>query len=188
MVAPFDAAEFRRTLGCLPTGVAVITTTGPSGAPVGMAANSFMSVSLDPPLVMLCVAHESATLVDLRRSGTFCANVLAAEQAPLCQRFSLKGVDRFAGVPWTPSAAGPQLDDALARVSCSLQTEHVAGDHVILVARVTALAVHPDEPAPLVFHRGRLGGFREEPKPSARTWSPHRQGVGGSAWVSLAAG
>ncbi|MGC0421405.1 flavin reductase family protein [Embleya sp. AB8] len=161
MVAPFDATEFRRTLGCLPTGVTVITTNMPGGEPAGMACNSFMSVSLDPPLIMLCVGHASSTLIELRQSGAFCVNILGSDQGRLCRQFSVKDIDRFAGVSWTESAAGPELCDALAWMSCSIETEQVAGDHVIIVAAVTALRVNRDEPAPLVFHRGRFGSFRE---------------------------
>ncbi|MGX1514072.1 flavin reductase family protein [Streptomyces collinus] len=161
MSATFDATEFRRTLGHLPTGVTVITTTGEDGRPVGMACNSFVSVSLQPPLVMFCAGNTSSTLVDLRRSGTFCVNILGEDQGPLCKQFSMKDVDRFASVSWTASPAGPQLTDALAWVSCSIETEQAAGDHVILIAAVTGLRVNPDEPDPLVFHRGRLGSFTE---------------------------
>jgi flavin reductase (DIM6/NTAB) family NADH-FMN oxidoreductase RutF len=161
MGAPFDARDFRRVLAYLPTGVTVITTTGPFGQPVGMACNSFTSVSLRPPLVMFCAGNSSSTLVDLRRSGTFCVNVLGSDQGPLCRQFSLKDIDRFAGVPWRETAAGPELCDAIAWMSCSIDAEHVAGDHVIIVARVTALRVNQDESAPLVFHRGRFGSFSE---------------------------
>ncbi|WP_089156417.1 flavin reductase family protein [Micromonospora sp. NBS 11-29] len=161
MVAPFDAMNFRRTLGQLPTGVTVITTTRPSGEPVGMACNSFTSVSLTPPLVMFCAANTSSTLVDFRTSGRFCVNILGSDQDAVCRRFALKGVDRFADVRWTASTAGPRLADALAWMSCSIEVEHPAGDHVIIIARVDDLRVNEDEPAPLVFHRGRYGSFGE---------------------------
>ncbi|MFF7247184.1 flavin reductase family protein [Embleya sp. NPDC008237] len=186
MVAPFDTTDFRRTLGYLPTGVTVITTTDPFGRPVGMACNSFMSVSLNPPLVMLCVGNASATLVDLRQSGGFCANILGSGQGQLCRQFSVKDIDRFAGVRWTESAAGPELCDALAWMSCSIDVEHVAGDHVILIAEVTALRVNQDEPEPLVFHRGVFGSFRENAEPLAAGASP-RPGAGGAARAASAA-
>ncbi|MER6961262.1 MULTISPECIES: flavin reductase family protein [unclassified Streptomyces] len=171
MVAPFDATEFRRTLGHLPTGVTVITARGQFGRPVGMACNSFMSVSLDPPLIMLCVGNASSTLIDLRQSGTFCVNILANGQEQLCRQFSVKDIDRFAGVRWAESPTGPELSDAVAWISCSIDTEHIAGDHVIIIARVTGLRVNQEEPAPLVFHRGRFGAFRdnEDLLPAARS-------------------
>ncbi|CQR65727.1 flavin reductase family protein [Streptomyces leeuwenhoekii] len=179
MVAPFDATDFRRTLGCLPTGVTVITAATPSGRPVGMACNSFVSVSLEPPLVMFCAGDASSTLTDLRSSGTFCVNILGSAQGALCRQFSVKGIDRFAGVRWTESAAGPELCDALAWMSCAIDTEHVAGDHVIIIARVTGLRVNQDEPEPLVFHRGRFGSFRESTEPLAVTGALPRQTPGG---------
>ncbi|GGV13972.1 flavin reductase family protein [Streptomyces spectabilis] len=179
MVAPFDAKEFRRALGYLPTGVTVITTTGEFGEPVGMACNSFMSVSLNPPLVMICAGNESATLVDLRRSGGFCVNILGSDQGDLCRQFAMKDIDRFAGVPWTDSAAGPELSEAIAWMSCSIEVEHNAGDHVIIIAEVTALRVNPDEPTPLVFHRGKFGSFREAVEPLAAPAARPRQAVGG---------
>ncbi|MFI1583914.1 flavin reductase family protein [Embleya sp. NPDC020630] len=178
MVVPFDMTEFRRTLGQLPTGVTVITTTGPFGGPVGMACNSFASVSLTPPLVMFCVGNESSTLIDLRRSGTFCVNVLGSDQGRLCRQFSVKDIDRFADVRWTEAPAGPELSDALAWLACTIDVEHAAGDHVIIVGRVNALRANRDEPAPLVFHRGRFGSFHETVEPLAATGVPPRSGAG----------
>ncbi|MEU0939853.1 flavin reductase family protein [Embleya sp. NPDC005971] len=186
MVAPFDTTDFRRTLGYLPTGVTVITTTDPFGRPVGMACNSFMSVSLNPPLVMLCVGEASATLVDLRQNGGFCVNILGSDQEQLCRQFSVKDIDRFAGVRWSESAAGPQLCDALAWMSCSIDVEHVAGDHVIIIAEVTGLRVNPDEPEPLVFHRGLFGSFRESAKPVAAGAAPGAGAGAGGRTVSVA--
>ncbi|MYS86327.1 flavin reductase family protein [Embleya scabrispora] len=185
MVAPFDPTDFRRALGHLPTGVTVITTTDPFGRPVGMACNSFMSVSLKPPLVMVCVGNTSSTLVDLRRSGGFCANILGSGQGQLCRQFSVKEIDRFAGVRWTDSAAGPELCDAIAWMSCSIDVEHVAGDHVVIIAEVTGLRVNPDEPEPLVFHCGTFGSFREIVEPLA-AGAASRPGVGGYSRASSA--
>ncbi|MEI5033116.1 flavin reductase family protein [Streptomyces sp. S1A(2023)] len=179
MGSPFGAMDFRRTLGQLPTGVTVITTVGSYGQPVGMACNSFMSVSLDPPLVLLCVGNTSSTLIDLQRSGKFCANILASSQAQLCRQFSVKGIDRFAGVPWAESAAGPELTESIAWMSCSIESEQDAGDHVVIIARVTGLRVNEDEPAPLVFHRGRFGSLSEAAEPLATTGAAPRPVTGG---------
>lgn len=179
MADPFDATDFRRTLGYLPTGVTVITTTGQLGQPVGMACNSLMSVSLDPPLILFGVGHTSSTLIDLRKSGTFCVNILGSGQGQLCRQFSIKDIDRFAGVRLAESAAGPELCDAIAWMSCTIEAEHVAGDHVVIIARVTALRVDEDEPAPLVFHRGRFGSFFEAPEPLATAGSISPRSMGG---------
>ncbi|MET7300532.1 flavin reductase family protein [Embleya sp. NPDC005575] len=186
MVAPFDTTDFRRTLGYLPTGVTIITTTDPFGRPVGMACNSFVSVSLKPPLVMLCVGNASSTLVDLRQSGGFCANILGSGQGQLCRQFSVKDIDRFAGVRWTDSAVGPELCDAIAWMSCSIDVEHVAGDHVIIIAEVIGLRVNQDESEPLVFHRGMFGSFRETAEPLAAGAPPRPRAGGGTRAPSVA--
>ncbi len=100
-----DSAEFRRVLSHLPTGVVVVTSVV-DGAPVGMACNSFTSISLDPALVGFSVAHTSSTWPPIRSAGRFCINVLAEDHAELTRNFSRKGIDRFSGVDWTERAGG----------------------------------------------------------------------------------
>ena len=151
---PVDAARYRQVLGHFATGITVITTDAGAGEPVGLAANSFTSVSLDPPLVAFCAAHTSATWEHIRRTRTFCVNVLSAEQEDVCRVFAGKGDDKFRGIGWRPGPSGaPVLDHALAWIDCRIEAEHQAGDHVIVVGRVLALAVDDDE-EPLLFYRG----------------------------------
>ena len=152
-----DPDRFRQVLGHLATGVTVVTAYGPDG-PVGMAANSVTSVSLDPPLVLVCPAKSSTTWPAIRAAGEFCVNVMAGHHEEICRRFALQGVDRFAGVAWSERAAGPALDDAVAWVECAIRDEHDAGDHTIVVASVLGLGAAEDA-APLVFFRGRYGTF-----------------------------
>lgn len=154
-----DPGQFRQVLGHLPTGVTVVTSTDEHGAPVGLSCNSFVSVSLDPPLVLVCAAKTSTTWPAIRARAAFTVNFLDGRGEGLCRRFAARGVDRFAGVRWTPSPTGPELADALAWLSCTVDAEHDAGDHVIVVARVTRLATSPETGTPLVFHRGRYGSF-----------------------------
>lgn len=149
--------EFRRTLGHLPTGVTVIAAAGAAG-PVGMAANSVTSVSLDPPLVLFCPAKSSDTWPAIREVGRFCINVVADHGEELTRRFARKGADRFEGVRWHRRTAGPGLDDAVAWIDCALREEHDAGDHTIAVAAVTALAT-AESSEPLLFLRGSYGRF-----------------------------
>jgi len=156
-------ARFRWALGHLPTGVTVITSTGPLGQPVGMACNSFTSVSLDPPLVLFCPAKSSSTWPLIRDRGMFCVNILGSGHEWMSRQFSAPRADRFSGVRWSGSDSGPELGDAAARISCAVTAEHDAGDHIIVVARVVGLAVAPGA-APLVFHRGRYGSFTEIPE------------------------
>lgn len=152
-----DPLEFRRVLGRLPTGVTVVTAHGPGG-PTGMSANSLTSVSLDPPLILLCPAKTSTTWPMIRSAGRFCVNVMASHQETLCRQFARMNVDRFDGVAFHHRESGPALDEAIAWLDASVDAEHDAGDHTIVVARVRALQARSDG-SPLVFFAGRYGTF-----------------------------
>lgn len=149
-----DPTGLRRVYGTVPAGVlAVCGLSG--GVPVGMAASSFTSVSLEPPLVSVCVQHTSTTwpvLAGLPRLGL---SVLGAGQDALCRRMSARGEDRFAGVRWSSTGGGAVLvDDAVAWFECAPHDELPAGDHRIVLLRVLAAATVPDA-EPLVFHSGK---------------------------------
>jgi 3-hydroxy-9,10-secoandrosta-1,3,5(10)-triene-9,17-dione monooxygenase reductase component len=150
---------FRRVLGHLPTGVTIVTAYG-GEEPVGLAANSVTSVSLVPPMILVCPAKSSTTWPAIRDSGRFCVNVMADGHGPTCRRFATKGIDRFAGLAWHRRPCGPGLDGAVAWIECALSDEHDAGDHTVAVARVLALEAASDA-VPLVFFRGRYGTFVE---------------------------
>ena len=153
-----DGELYRRVLGHLPTGVTVITALD-DGEPVGMSSNSFTSVSLHPPLVLFCPAKGSLTWPRIHASGSFAVNVFAAHHEQAARRFSQRGIDRFEGVSWHARPAGPALDDALAWIECTIDAEHDAGDHLIVVGAVRALEVREGETKPLVFFRGGYGSF-----------------------------
>ncbi|WP_171055281.1 flavin reductase family protein [Nonomuraea sp. K271] len=157
-----DTLRFRQVLGRFATGVVAITAVEPvSGEPCGLAANSFTSVSLDPPLVAFCVAHTSTSWPKVRGAKVVTVNVLAEHQRSVCAQLAAKGGDKFAGLEWTGSPGGnPVLDGSLAWIDCSVEAEHLAGDHMIVVARVLQLDTHADG-GPLVFFRGGYGGFVE---------------------------
>jgi len=155
---PIDSDRFRHVLGHLPTGVTVVTAHHASG-PVAMSANSVTSVSLDPPLILFCPAKSSETWPKIRAGGRFCVNVFAAHHEEASRRFSQKGVDRFAGVSWHDRGSGPALDDAVAWIECTIDAEHEAGDHLIVVGAVDELDVLAEGGEPLVFFRGRYGRF-----------------------------
>ncbi|MCD0453634.1 flavin reductase family protein [Actinocorallia sp. API 0066] len=159
-VSDLNGRRLRDVLGHFATGVVAITAIDPaSGRPTGLAANSFTSVSLDPPLVAFCVAHTSSTWPTLRRAAHLCINVLSEPQAQVCRQLAVKGGDKFAGVSWASSPAGtPVIDQALAWLEVSVEAEHAAGDHTIVVARVHHLDLHTGG-APLVFYQGRYGRF-----------------------------
>jgi len=152
-----DAATFRTVLGHFATGIAVVTAN--DGEPVGMACNSFTSVSLDPPLVLFCAAKDSTTYPRIQAAGRWAANFLAEDDEHVCRLFAQKDVDRFAHVAYGIGATGaPILEGALAFVDCVTETEHDAGDHLIVVGRVVELGYAP-EGKPLVFYRGGYGRF-----------------------------
>jgi 3-hydroxy-9,10-secoandrosta-1,3,5(10)-triene-9,17-dione monooxygenase reductase component len=159
-VTRIDSMRFRSILGRFATGVVAITAIDPeTGVPAGLAANSFTSVSLDPPLVGFCVAHTSTTWPKLRRADRHCINILSEPQTEVCLQLAAKGGDKFAGLDWTTSPSGsPVLDGALAWIECSVDVEYTAGDHMIVVARVHHLDKHHDG-EPLVFYKGGYGSF-----------------------------
>lgn len=149
--------RLRHVMGHFATGVTIVTAHGETG-PVGMAVNSFTSVSLEPPLVLLCPARTSFTWPIIRASGRFCINVMGSGHADFTRRFCQKPEDRFADLGWVDRQAGPALDSAVAWIECEVSTEHEAGDHTIVVARVDEVDV-AEAVDPLVFFRGAYGTF-----------------------------
>jgi 3-hydroxy-9,10-secoandrosta-1,3,5(10)-triene-9,17-dione monooxygenase reductase component len=157
-MAPTDATLMRRLLGHLPTGVTVLTART-EDEPVGMVANSVTSVSLDPPLMLVCPAKSSTTWPSIRAARGFCINVMAGHHEDVCRRFAVKGArDRFDDVSWHVRRGAPALDDAVAWIDCAIRDEHDAGDHTIVVADVMGIEA-AEEVEPLVFFRGRYGTF-----------------------------
>ena len=150
-----DAASFRTVLGHFATGITVITAMD-GDEPVGIAANSFTSVSLDPPLVLFCAAKTSSTWPRIQRAGHFTVNVLDEHQEEISQLFAAKDVDRFGQVQWRLGSQGPILHDVHAYLDCTIEAEHDAGDHVIVIGRVHELGLSADA-GPLLFYRGRYG-------------------------------
>jgi len=153
-----DPARLRTVFGHFATGVTVVTGVDAAG-PVGVAVNSFTSVSLDPPLVAFCVLTTSSTWPRIRTAGRFAVNILSSDQEAVSRRFASAVEDRFEGIGWHPSASGaPVLEGALAWIDAAVEAEHEAGDHVLVVGRVSGLDV-VGEGAPLVFYRGGYGRF-----------------------------
>ena len=152
-----DQGEFRATLGHFASGVVVVTGMHREG-PAGFTCQSFFSLSLDPPLVALAPGKSSTSWPRVAEAGTFCANILGADQEPLARTFANTGADKFAGVGWSPSPDGPpRLHGSLAWVDCVLESVQEAGDHYLAVARVVALDTGTGRP--LLFYRGGFGGF-----------------------------
>jgi len=152
---PADSATLRRYFGCFPSGVAAVCAFI-GGAPVGMAASSFTSVSIDPPLLSVCIRQESETWRQLRNSPRLGISILAEEQDVTCRTLSDKYGDRFCGVAWDRSRDDAVfIRDAAACFDCSVHAEIPAGDHdIVLLAIHAAQADHGIEA--LVFHKGRF--------------------------------
>jgi flavin reductase (DIM6/NTAB) family NADH-FMN oxidoreductase RutF len=157
---PLDSAGFRQTLGHFLTGVTVATTTGVRGEAVGMTANAFTSVSLDPPLVLLCVARTAASFEAMEQATRYAVHVLGDHQESVSAAFARSaadGAEKFSEIEWHRAEDGlPLLDDCLARIECTICERIELGDHIGYVGRVE-LGHSRSELAPLAFFRGRYG-------------------------------
>jgi len=153
MPSSADPTTMRSVLGHFPSGVTIVTGTTPDG-PAGFTCQSFSSLSLDPPLVLVLPGRGSTSWPAIEATGRFCVNVLAEGQRELSTRFARSGGDKFSGVDWSTSALGsPVLGGATAWIDCTLEAVHDGGDHLIVVGAVHDLGA-AEESAPLVFHRG----------------------------------
>lgn len=168
MTDAIGPAHLRRVFGAYPTGVAAVAALI-SGEPTGIAASSFVSVSLDPPLVSVCVARASSTWPSLRTASRLGISVLGADQEAACRQLSSRDGERFAALSWRATGDGAVLiGDVSAWLECSIEQEIPAGDHDIVLLRVHDLGV--TDVMPLVFHRStfrrlqpHLGGYPARP-------------------------
>lgn len=150
-----DARTLRDAMGCFATGITVVTSIDEAGAPVGLTANSFTSVSLDPPLLLVCIANGAGTAPILRKAENFAVNMLQTSQQPTSNRFAGKGEDRFAATQWHEGETGvPLLDGSLGSFECKRHAVHDGGDHFILVGEVLRAQFEPRRD-PLLYFRGK---------------------------------
>jgi 3-hydroxy-9,10-secoandrosta-1,3,5(10)-triene-9,17-dione monooxygenase reductase component len=148
-----DRAEFRNVMGRFAAGVTVVTTAGSDQAPYGLTATAFTSVSLDPPLVLVCIDKKSETYPHFAASGTFAVNFLARDQEEISRRFAVSGGDKFAGTSWLRGQLGvPLLAGTIGNVECRVLHSYDGGDHTIYVGQVEFGAV--DDGEPLIYFRG----------------------------------
>ncbi|MEL6323720.1 MAG: flavin reductase family protein [Pseudomonadota bacterium] len=151
-----DTRLLRTAFGRFATGVTIVTATD-GAAPVGVTANSFTSVSLDPPLILVCLGKSLGCVDTFARSERFAINVLSAEQRADSARFATKGIDRFKDTRWRYSEADlPLIDDALAHIECQMHNQLDCGDHVIFVGEVLIARYQPDL-SPLLYFGGEYG-------------------------------
>ena len=152
----FSPPEFRAALGMFATGVTIVTTRTPQGHLIGLTANSFNSVSLDPPLVLWSLARQAGSMNAFSTGSHYAINILAAGQQDLAKRFAGKDLDRFAGVEFEEGTGGaPLLVGAAATFECFNRSRYEEGDHVIFVGEVERCAHRPGA-SPLLFHGGRF--------------------------------
>ena len=156
MSATIEPLTYRRTFSELATGVTVVSAFSDLG-PVGMTANSVVSVSLDPPLVGLFPAQSSSTWPRIRAAGQFCVSILSSDQSTISRALSRVSEDRFAGVDLADRPCGPGIAGALAWIDCELESERLAGDHFAVIGRVVSMTVSDRASEPLVFFRGSYG-------------------------------
>ena len=165
MARRIDQAEFRNTCGRFATGVCVVTSLGSDG-PSGMTANAVTSLSLDPPLMIVCFARSSRTLGAVEQSGRFGVQFLAHDQEEVAARFASKLPERekFEGIQWREQAGVPAIDGCLTWLGCELRELRPGGDHLIGIGEVVDL--RHAEGAPLVFFRGSYWSLTaREPAP-----------------------
>lgn len=151
-----DPSEFRHLLGHFATGVTIITLARPDGVPAGMTASSLASVSLQPPLVSVCIDRDAEIHPLMLEIDRWTVNILADDQETLSRRFAEPSQDRFAGVGYTTTATGlVLLNGALAHLECEPEARHDAGDHTLFIGRVVGGSAH--EGRPLLYYRGGYG-------------------------------
>ena len=154
-----DSTDFRSALGGFATGVTVVTTADNGGAPFGVTASSFNSVSLDPPLVLWSLSKSAKSIGAFTNSGHFAVHVLATDQQPLSNHFARSGGDKFSAVDWKIGVLGsPLLTDYASRFECRTLHQYEGGDHIIFVGEVVTF--DQQDGMPLVFHRGSYTELR----------------------------
>jgi flavin reductase (DIM6/NTAB) family NADH-FMN oxidoreductase RutF len=157
--APPDPRTLRQAMGRFATGVAVITTEH-AGHRHGMTVNSLTSVSLEPPMLLVCLTRGSRTADAVVRAGRFGVNILSARQEAISNRFARRGEDHFADVPLDEGPLGlPLISNAVAQVTCRVSREIDGGDHVIVLGDV--VHVHHRDGLPLCFFSGNYGDFHD---------------------------
>ena len=164
MTTTFNTTDFKEAMGRFATGVTIVTALE-EGAPVGFSCQSFVSLSLDPPLVALAPAKTSTSWPRIARAGSFCVNVLSDRQSDVCMNFAVSGGDKFVGIPWHPAETGgaPIIEGSLGYIDCRVASVHDGGDHFVVFGAVKSLSEVPKiKPRPLLFYRGDYTGIEPD--------------------------
>ena len=152
---PLTTEEFREVMGRFATGVTIVTTEDQDGKPYGLTVNSFTSVSMNPPLILVCLDNQLSGLAHFKESGRFGVNILAEGQSDLSDYFALAGTDRSQGHYVTGATGVPLLEGVLARMECQIFTLSPGGDHTIVLGEVKGAEVLQPDKGPLLYHGGR---------------------------------
>lgn len=156
----FDAREFRNTMGSFATGVTVVTTVDDKGELFGVTANSFSSLSLDPPLVLFCLDLKALSFDAFNSASHLNINILAHDQEEMSSHFAKSGTDKWAGVDFETSDSGcPILPNSIATLECRKREIHNGGDHIIIIGEVENFTNDTDGKRPLLFYKGRYNGL-----------------------------
>jgi 3-hydroxy-9,10-secoandrosta-1,3,5(10)-triene-9,17-dione monooxygenase reductase component len=158
MSRKFTDSQFKDAMGRFATGVTVVTGIE-QGLPVGFTCQSFISLSIDPPFIVLAPARTSTSWPRIARTGTFCVNVLADDQRALAQNFAVSGGTKFEGVDWRPASmtGSPVIEGCLAWTDCAVELVHEAGDHELIIGKVLDLGTCNG--SPLLFVRSRFAAL-----------------------------
>lgn len=157
-----DSQTYRRVLGNYPTGVCAITACSGDGVRAAMIVGSFTAVSLDPPLVGFLPAKTSSSWALIKHAGRFCANILGADQRAECLQLSTTGCEKYGDIRFRLSGNGsPILEGAIAWIDCAIEQVTDAGDHHFVLGRVLSTGIAREGDCPMIFLRGKFGGFAE---------------------------
>ena len=149
-----DAREIRNVMGHFATGVTVITTSDITGTPFGLTVNSFTSLSLNPPLVVVCVDKTVDCYSCFDESKVFAVNVLSEDQEELSRRFATKRIEKFAGIQWRMGEHGlPLLDGVIGTIECKVTRSYEGGDHTLFLGEILSATAKGDRP--LLFFKGK---------------------------------
>jgi flavin reductase (DIM6/NTAB) family NADH-FMN oxidoreductase RutF len=156
-----DVARLKTVMGHFATGVTIVAGVDEAGEPVGFTAQTFHSLSMDPPLILVCPGKSVASWPRIRPTGKFCVNILSGAQEAAAMSFASKTADKFAEITWraAPGTGSPMIDGSMAWIDCELDAEHDAGDHTIVVGRVVHVDIAEGDVHPLLFYRAGFGRF-----------------------------
>ena len=172
----FTQRQLRDAFGEFATGVTVVTAVRPDGEPVGVTANSFSSVSLEPPLLLWCLANTSSGVAAFAVGAHFAVHVLSREQRELALHFARRTADKFeVDLHWRTNPHPPHLDGALCRFDCRVHAVHPGGDHQVIIGEVLSLTRGAGHP--LAFHAGHFGHFSaDRGSPKIDVWDGANDG------------